>query len=200
MRGTVIVFAKAPRAGAVKTRLAADIGPARATALFRIMTERTIAEAARGQWRTIVAVDPAAALSGWENLFPPHVTRIPQGGGDLGRRMKRAFASVKEGPAVIIGADAPGLRAAHLRAAFQALAGADAAFGPARDGGYWLIGLANRRAAPDLFESVRWSSPNALADTLKTLPPAFKTAMLEPLSDIDEAADLVHFGLRATSQ
>ena len=200
MRGTVIVFAKAPRAGAVKTRLAAGIGAGRAAALFRVMTERVVSEAAKGPWRTIVAVDTALALSGWDNIFLENASRRLQGSGDLGARMARAFHAAPPGPVIIIGADAPALRARHLRNAFKALAGADAVFGPAEDGGYWLIGLARRRAAPDLFQNVRWSSPHALADTMKTLPRAFKTAMLATLSDIDEAADLVHLGLRATSQ
>lgn len=200
MRGTVIIFAKAPRAGAVKTRLAAGIGAGRAAALFRIMTERVVSEAVKGPWRTIVAVDSASALSGWENIIPRKVSRRLQGGGDLGARMARAFHAAPPGPVMIIGADAPGLRARHLREGFRALNGADAVFGPARDGGYWLMGLSRRRAAPDLFQGVRWSSPHALADTLNTLPPAFKTAMLTTLSDIDEAADLVHLGPRATSR
>ncbi len=198
MRGTVFVFAKAPRAGMVKTRLAADIGVGRAAALFRIMTERTVAAAIDGPWRTIVAVDSASALSGWSNIFSQNVGRRLQGPGDLGRRMARALRTAPPGPAIIVGADAPGLRTAHLRQAFHALRGADAVFGPAADGGYWLIGLARRRSAPALFDGVRWSTAHALQDTAKTLPPSFKTAMLETLSDIDEARDLVHLGPRST--
>jgi len=198
MRGTVIVFAKAPRAGAVKTRLAADIGAGRAAALFRIMTERTVATAVAGPWRTIIAVDSAAALTGWGNVFPPCISRRVQGPGDLGDRMGRQFRDAPPGPVIIIGADAPGLRTAHLHQAFQALRSADAVFGPAADGGYWLIGLARRCAAPDLFDGVRWSSQHALEDTTKSLPAAFKTAMLETLSDVDEARDLVHLGPRST--
>ena len=200
MLGTVIVFAKAPLAGAVKTRLAAGIGAGRAAALFRIMIERVVSETASGPWRTIVALDKASALAGWDNLFPQTVSRRLQGEGDLGARMGRVFRTAPPGPAIIIGADAPGIRARHLLNAFCALKGADAVFGPARDGGYWLIGLSRRRAAPALFDGVRWSTPNALADTVKTLPPTFKTAMLDTLSDIDEAPDLVYFGARSTSQ
>ncbi len=200
MRGTVVIFAKAPRAGAVKTRLGAHIGMGRAAALFRIMTERTIAEASRGAWRTVIAVDPASALSGWEHLFPPHIERVLQGRGDLGQRMTRALENILEGPVIIIGADAPGLRAGHLRRGFATLQGADAVFGPAADGGYWLIGLARRRAAPCLFRNVRWSSEHALADTIASLPLAHKIAMLDTLADIDEPGDLEYFGNRATAR
>lgn len=200
MRGTVFIFVKAPRAGKVKTRLGAGIGMGRAAALFRIMTERTIIEAEKGDWRVVLAVDPAAALEGWGSLWPPHLERMAQGSGDLGDRMKRVSSAAPTGPVVVIGADAPGLRARHISAAFAALKGADAVFGPAGDGGYWLIGLARRRSAPNLFEQVRWSTKHALKDTKKSLPAGFHTAMLEKLHDVDEAKDLGALGPHATAR
>jgi uncharacterized protein len=199
MRGTVIIFVKAPRAGAVKTRLGAQIGMGRAAALFRIMTERTIAEAVKGDWRTCLAVDPPSAVTGWDSLWPPRLSRMAQAPGDFGARMAHSFNAAPPGPVLIIGADAPGLRARHLRQAFKVLGRADAVFGPAEDGGYWLIGLARRRCAPNLFEGVRWSTKHALADTVKTLPGGFQVAHLETLADIDEVRDLENFGLCATA-
>ncbi|MEM8937174.1 MAG: TIGR04282 family arsenosugar biosynthesis glycosyltransferase [Pseudomonadota bacterium] len=196
-RGTVIVFSKAPRAGAVKTRLAAEIGAGRATALFRVMLDRTITEAQKGPWRLQLAVDP---FGGFERVWPTGVKRIAQGPGDLGARMARVFKDAPAGPVLIIGADAPGLRAHHLRAAFNHLRGADAVFGPAQDGGYWLVGLARRPAAldlfyPDLFRNVRWSSEHALSDTLRSLPATFDVQILsDTLADIDEAKDLSALG------
>ncbi|MEO1243360.1 MAG: TIGR04282 family arsenosugar biosynthesis glycosyltransferase [Pseudomonadota bacterium] len=200
MRSTVIVFVKAPQAGRVKTRLGADVGMGRAAALFRIMTERTVGEAMKGPWRTVLAVDPPRAVAGFETLWPSRLVRTPQARGDLGARMRHAFDIAPPGPVVIVGADAPGLRARHLREAFAALNGADALFGPAEDGGYWLIGLARRKAAPHLFNSVRWSTRHALADTLKTLPPSFRIQYLERLRDIDDAADLSVMSSRATAR
>ncbi len=198
MRGTVTIFVKAPRAGKVKTRLGVGIGMGRAAALFRIMTERTVAEAVKGEWRTCLAVDPPSAVTGWDRLWPPQLSRMAQGPGDLGARMVRAFSAAPPGPVLIIGADAPGLRARHLRQAFKALGRADAVFGPAEDGGYWLIGLSRRRAAPGLFNNVRWSTKYALADTMKTLPQYFQVEMLESLQDIDVAKDLSALGARST--
>ncbi|MEM9496095.1 MAG: TIGR04282 family arsenosugar biosynthesis glycosyltransferase [Pseudomonadota bacterium] len=203
-RGTLIIMAKAPRAGAVKTRLGRDIGMGRAAALFRILSERTIEEARRGDWRTIIAVSPTnAAIDGWGALWPAGVARIPQGAsdftaGDLGERMSRAMRAAPAGPIVVIGADAPGMRARHIRTAFSTLNGADAVFGPANDGGYWLIGLARRRTAPALFYGVRWSSPHALADTVESLPAGFSVKYLPTLGDVDTAADLASIGLRST--
>ena len=179
MRGTVFVFVKAPRAGQVKTRLGEGVGMGRAAALFRALTERTIKEAAKGDWETVLAVDPPGAVRGWRALWPPYLPRVAQGPGDLGARMSRVIADASPGPVVIIGADAPGLRARHLRQAFHALGRADAVFGPAQDGGYWLIGLARRKPAPDLFGGVRWSTAHALDDTLASLPEGFDVRYLE---------------------
>ena len=210
MRGTLVVFVKAPRAGRVKTRLGADIGMGAAAALFRIMTKRAILEAEKSGVRVVLAVDPVAALEGWGSVWPAHLPRMAQwqgvlgpdvlGTGDLGARMGRFFAGLPRGPVAIIGADAPGLRARHLRAAFDALRGADAVFGPAADGGYWLIGLARRRPAPDLFRSVRWSTRYALADTRASLPDGFSVAMLETLRDVDGAGDLAALGAHSTAR
>ena len=72
--------------------------------------------------------------------------------------------------------------------------------GPAEDGGYWLVGLNRRRAAPNLFRGVRWSTKHALADTLKTLPASFYVGMLERLADVDEAKDLSLMGPAAAAR
>ena len=199
MRGTVIIFVKTPVAGRVKTRLGADIGYGRAAALFRMLAHRTMMQSEKGPWQTMLAVDPPAATHLSAQFWPPHVVRMPQGPGDLGQRMAHAFENAPPGPVIIIGADAPGLRARHLRQAFEALNGGDAVFGPAVDGGYWLVGLNRRRAAPDLFNGVRWSSRHALKDTLKTLPADFEVRMLETLADVDEAKDLTIIGAAASA-
>ncbi|MFQ5562206.1 MAG: TIGR04282 family arsenosugar biosynthesis glycosyltransferase [Parvularculaceae bacterium] len=189
-RGTLIVFVKAPQAGRAKTRLGREIGMGRAAALFRIMTKMTLRQTAEGRWRTALAVDPPSAIRGWEKLWPEVFPRVSQGPGDLGARMERMFRWAPPGPVVIIGADAPGLRARHIRQAFSELARADAVFGPAEDGGYWLIGLARRKRAPHLFENVRWSCEFSLQDTLNSLPPSFSVQFLETLRDVDVAVDL----------
>ncbi|WP_375203565.1 TIGR04282 family arsenosugar biosynthesis glycosyltransferase [Hyphococcus sp.] len=199
MRGTVIIFVKAPVAGRVKTRLGADIGYGRAAALFRTLTQRTILESLKGEWQTVLAVDPPLAAHESARFWPSCLPRVPQGQGDLGQRMARAFDHAPPGPVIIIGADAPGLRAQHLRAAFHALKGAGAVFGPAEDGGYWLVGLNRRRAAPELFKGVRWSTKHALKDTVQTLPPDFDVRMIETLADVDEAKDLAVIGPAAAA-
>ena len=190
MRGSLFIFVKAPRAGMVKTRLGEAIGHGRATSLFRHMTHQTISEASKGDWLTALAVDPKGAVNEIYRDWPDAIPRIGQGVGDLGDRMTRFLAAAPPGPVVIIGADAPAMRVRHLRTAFRALAGSDAVFGPAHDGGFWLIGLARRRPAPDLFAGVRWSTEHTLEDTLASLPRAFRVQKIDMLHDVDEASDL----------
>lgn len=197
MRGTLIIFVKAPVAGSVKTRLAKTLGPGRAAAIYRRLTANTIAQATRGPWRTVLAVDPASSVRGFASLWPAHLPREPQGKGNLGDRMRRLIDSAPKGPVVIIGSDAPSLRARHLRAAFRSLAGADAIVGPAPDGGYWLIGLARRRGRAPAFDGVRWSSAQALEDTIQSLPCDWRIRRAESLADIDDAADLARAGVNA---
>jgi hypothetical protein len=190
-RASLIVFVKAPKAGLVKTRLAREIGSGRAAALFRLLTELTLSEALNMSRRCdlVLAIAPRGDIGGWRRLWPKSFRRIAQASGDLGARLLAALAETR-GPVLVIGADAPALRARHLRAAQKALERADAVFGPAEDGGFWLIGLARRKRAPDLFKGVRWSTRHALADARKSLPEEFRIAYLESLRDVDSAADL----------
>jgi uncharacterized protein len=186
-RRHVAVFLRAPRLG-VKSRLAAGIGALAALRFYRETSTRLLRALARDRrWRLELWVTPdRAARARWPVAAP----RRGQGGGDLGRRMARVFALLPPGPAVIVGSDIPALRPAHILAAFRALDRAEAAFGPAADGGYWLVGLRRRPRVPRaLFEGVRWSSPQALADTLAGLPRGMSVALLETLADVDDAAD-----------
>lgn len=191
-RGTLIIFVKAPKAGRVKTRLAREIGVGRAAAIFRHLTALTLTEADKLEREAdlVLAVDPRAELRAWGHLWPPAFARVAQCDGDLGARLSAALQSAPRGPVVVIGADAPLMRAGHIRQAFRALARADAVFGPAEDGGFWLIGLARRNRAPRLFKGVRWSSRHTLADTLKSLPKGFAVEQIKKLCDIDDAKDL----------
>jgi hypothetical protein len=190
MRRTLIIMAKAPEAGRVKTRLGRQIGMGRAAEAFRLLLRATLDEACSREWSTVVAVEPRAGIRAWRHLWPATAHVMPQARGDLGARMSAAMAAVSKGPVIVIGADAPALRRRHLRHAFRALERVDAVFGPADDGGYWLIGLSRKRRAPALFNGVRWSSAHALADTIASLPSDFAVERLEMLRDVDCAEDL----------
>ena len=190
----LVVMVKEPIAGRVKTRLARGIGVVRATAFYRDTTAAVLMRVSSPkEWRTILAVAPDRA--GNAGMWAPDLARIPQGGGDLGQRMQRLMDELPPGPIVIIGSDIPGIRAEHIRAAFRALGSHDAVFGPAPDGGYWLVGLKRFPRIPRAFANVRWSSQHALDDTLRNLTGS-AVARLVTLDDIDEAADLAGSGGR----
>ena len=113
---------------------------------------------------------------------------MPQGGGDLGQRMARALRTTP-GPTVLIGSDIPGVRRRHIARAFRVLGGSPSVIGPARDGGFWLVGLAHPKRAPaTLFKGVPWSSPTTLQNTRPALP--HPVADIDTLGDVDDAADL----------
>ena len=185
MKDTVIVFARAPRLGAVKRRLARDIGD-RAALRFHSGTLHGLLRSLRQdrRFRTILATTPDHA----NFVLPWLVPRIPQGKGDLGQRMDRACRRFQRGNVVIIGCDFPEASATDARAAFRALGSASAVFGPAEDGGYWLVGLAPKRPARP-FANARWSSEHALADTLANFR-GRRIARLRCLRDVDTAADM----------
>lgn len=120
--------------------------------------------------------------------------RPPRGAGralhGVAHRAGQTSWAGTSGPVLIVGADIPGLTRHHVWRAFRALGSSEAVFGPAPDGGYWLIGTKGLRPPPPrLFAGVRWSSPHALEDTLATLP-GVRIAMVDTLADVDEAADL----------
>ncbi len=132
-----------------------------------------------------IAATPDRALRGAARRHRG-VAVFGQGRGDLGQRMRRAIELCPPGPVVLVGADIPALAARHVAAAFRLLGGCDLVFGPARDGGFWLVGARRRPCPPALFRNVRWSSPDALADTLAGLPASLRIGFVERLEDVDD--------------
>lgn len=184
----LVVMTKEPRAGRVKTRLARDAGAMSATCFCRTNLALTLQRVATStRWRTILAVAPDAAAA--SPMFPAGVVRMKQGPGDLGQRLQRVFAAAPAGPVVVIGGDIPAIRASDIATAFAALRGADAVFGPASDGGYWLIGLAPRARHLPVFDKVRWSSASALSDTRANLA-GRRVREIARKHDVDDGADL----------
>jgi rSAM/selenodomain-associated transferase 1 len=194
----VILFARAPRLGQVKRRLAAGIGPVAALRFYRNQLSRMLRELATlKNFDITVALTPRHA----KLRSPKHLTVMTQSHGDLGARMHAAFNRYRNRPVILIGSDIPGLNHRHIRAAAKALNSHHAAFGPAADGGYYLIAMGPHRPA-NPFANVRWSSPTALADTLVNFR-AQRIATLETLHDIDTANDFKTYAscaLRRTPQ
>jgi rSAM/selenodomain-associated transferase 1 len=179
-------MAKEPRLGTVKTRLGREIGAVAATGFYRCVTANLIRRLARDRrWYTVLAVAPDNALT--SAFWPQDVDRLPQGQGDIGQRMARQLSRDRSSPAVLVGSDIPGLRASHIAEAFALLRRHQVVFGPAEDGGFWLIGVNSRVPLAGLFDGVRWSSPHALADTLKNVA-GLRVALAARLPDVDDAA------------
>ena len=189
VRQTLIVMVKEPRPGRVKTRLGRDIGLVPAAWWFRHQTAQLLRRVVDPRWQVVLAVSPDVAGMN-SRVWPGHLPRISQGGGDLGARMARVLKTAAPGRACVIGADIPGIDRHQVACAFRALGRHDAVFGPAEDGGYWLIGLKHPERQPAGFlRGVRWSTEHALADSIATLPD-HRIAQVARLRDVDTADDL----------
>jgi rSAM/selenodomain-associated transferase 1 len=185
VKNTVYVFARAPRLGTVKRRLAAGIGAIAALRFYRTTLAMTLRRlAADRRFRTMLAVTPDGARGPWRRGLPV----AGQGGGDLGARMHRIARHHARSRVAIVGADIPDLRADDVAAAFRMLRAENACFGPAEDGGYWLVALGPRRPACP-FARVRWSGRHALADTLLNFR-HHSVAFVRALRDVDTEVDL----------
>lgn len=188
MTRTLLIFARAPRLGAAKRRLAHDIGLVEAQRFYIRTMTTTVRRLSRNRhWRTVLAV------TGGATRWPGGIARIDQVEGSLGRRMDHAIRSMPPGPVVLVGTDIPDLALRHITGAFSALGDHDAVFGPATDGGYWLVGLRRRPFQPRLDGLVRWSSKHALTDTMALFDRRVRVAMVETLADIDDGSDLARW-------
>lgn len=189
MTRTLIIMLKEPRPGRVKTRLGQDIGMIAAAWWFRHQTAGLIRLLRDPRWQVVLAVSPDRE-GGQSRVWPADLPRWPQGGGNLGVRMARMMRCARPGPVCVIGADILGIGRRHIARAFTAMGDADVVFGPAPDGGYWLVGVRNARSVPrGLFTGVRWSTPHALSDTVASVPGA-RVVYTDTLHDVDTLDDL----------
>ena len=188
----MIVFARAPRPGRVKTRLAPLLGAEGAARLHARLVARTLATATAAG-RVELHCDPGTRDLFFRSMRRRFgVTLRAQGKGDLGERMYRAFRRTmrRHRPVVLVGSDCPALVAADLHAAARALqGGVDAVFSPAEDGGYALIGL--RRLSPRLFADIAWGGPDVMAQTRARLRAlGWRWRELRVLWDVDRPEDV----------
>lgn len=188
-RPLVIVFARVPQLGRVKTRLARGIGHPSALRFYRATLAAILRRlSADPRWETRIAATPdRLARSGWRLRWGLAVD--PQGHGDLGRRMLRAIRRAGRRPVAIVGCDIPALDAAAVDEALRVLACHDVVFGPSTDGGYWLIGWRGTKPSLRLFDGVRWSASttrDACVDRLR----GKRLGYARVLDDVDEVEDL----------
>ena len=190
----IIVFAKAPVAGFVKTRLIPALGAEGAANLARDMLRHTLAQAlAAGAQAVELCMSPAPRDPAWQGVaLPQSVEPSDQGSGDLGARMSRAVEralALGQGPVLLIGTDCPALDAAQIKEAARQLTHHDAVLLPAADGGYVLLGL--QAPCPGLFTDMAWSTPVVATETLSRMVRVGLNVWQGPtLHDIDEPSDL----------
>lgn len=194
--GHLLIFAREPVLGRVKTRLAAGIGAEAALATYRellALTARAIAAAGvpATVWlaeEPVPPCEPAQFRPEWPGL----PWRVQPPAESLGARMAHAFSAAfaaGAGQAIIIGTDCPGLSAKLLQRAFELLLSHDVVLGPAADGGYYLLGM--NKLEPELFANKDWSTATVLPDTLAdAVRLGLRVAQLPTLHDVDSAEDL----------
>jgi hypothetical protein len=190
----VAIMAKAPRPGAVKTRLVPPLTPTQAARLYRCFLLDKIAQVRTlADMHPVVAYTPRAARDVFETLAP-RLTLLPQRGADLGARLINGLAELLargHAGAMAIDSDTPTLPREFLQRGVDALSRgeADVVVGPTEDGGYYLIGV--RRERPELFTDMPWSTPAVLSETLRRARAAGLTTICLPeWFDVDTGPDL----------
>jgi rSAM/selenodomain-associated transferase 1 len=186
------IFAKEPRPGQVKSRLAAVTSPEWAAKVADAFLRDTVSRLAQVDAERFLVYDPAEGREYFPPLAGNRYELLPQEGGDLGRRMEQFILGRLQAGAqriVIVGADSPTLPPEWIERAFQELAKSDLVLGPATDGGYYLLGCAG--APPPIFDHISWGTERVLCETIGRLTnDAGRLALLPPWYDVDTLADL----------
>ncbi|MDG2194394.1 MAG: TIGR04282 family arsenosugar biosynthesis glycosyltransferase [Polaribacter sp.] len=184
----LFVFVRNPELGKVKTRLATAVGDKTALTIYKFLLEHT------KKTTQHLPCDKAVYYSVnirerdiWhKNTYQKHL----QKGADLGSRMQQAFInSFADGyeKVVIIGSDLPDLEEQHILEAFQQLNTNDVVLGPAKDGGYYLLGM--KKLHPNIFQNKKWGTASVRKETLKDLKKV-TVHLLEELNDVDVRKDI----------
>lgn len=195
----VLVYAKYPTPGAVKTRIAKIIGNEKAAELYRkmlfVVVDGLLEALASDRFDVIVCFDPAQSAAAYEKLFPGRrLSFLAQRGNDLGERLENSFEGMLEAyeRVLVVGTDCVELSRAILEEAASGLKSADAVVGPATDGGYYLIGLKEPR--PELFRGIEWSTSRVLGQTLERCQTLNLTVhRLAELTDVDTVDELSRY-------
>ncbi len=189
MTNALIIFIKNPKLGKVKTRLASTLGEANALHIYKQLLKYTLAMSLEVNAERFLFYDDIIAQDDeWEN---ENFTKQIQLGNDLGEKMNNAFDKtlLKFKKAVIIGSDCFDLTPSIIHEAFQLLENNDVVIGPAKDGGYYLLGM--KELHQTLFENISWSTPEVLEKTIAICKKQKLAYCLLPiLSDIDVEDDL----------
>jgi rSAM/selenodomain-associated transferase 1 len=194
----ILFFVKAPLRGKVKTRLAATLGEDAALVLHRSFALDLLSTVDSTGMAVQVFYTPSNARDSVADWLGRGRRYTPQEGPDLGSRMENAFRTAFAAGAeraVLVGSDLPDLPGEVFAEAFQALGDNDAVIGPARDGGYYLIGFRRDTFLPGIFPAMAWGTDGVFRETLKRFDAAnYRVSLLREWRDMDTADDLA--GLR----
>ncbi|WP_299213196.1 TIGR04282 family arsenosugar biosynthesis glycosyltransferase [uncultured Dokdonia sp.] len=184
----LLIFTRNPELGKVKTRLAKGVGQENALTIYKQLVQHTHDVVVQNKCTKRVGYSVKVRENDlWEtSLFE----KFQQEGNDLGERMEHAFSEAFADDykkVIIIGSDLYDLQPHHLEEAFDALTTHDTVIGPAKDGGYYLLGM--KFLIPKVFEDKEWGSDSVLKQTLENLT-SYTVQTLEELNDIDIAEDL----------
>ncbi len=196
-RDCLLFFVKDPESGGVKTRLAAVLGQDKATGLYRCFVLDmldSLDSVTKVHTELVVCFTPAQARSKMETWLGKERSYLAQEGEDLGQRMGRAFAwACNHGyeRVVLLGSDLPGLPSPVVATALDNLGHHGAVLGPARDGGYYLIGFQREYFLPTVFENMTWGGPGVCQETLARMrATGIEPALAPDWQDIDRPEDL----------
>jgi rSAM/selenodomain-associated transferase 1 len=193
----LVVMAKDPVPGQVKTRLQPRLSSADAADLYLCFLEDRLRDVASlPEIDRAVAFAPATAADRFASLAPEGFLLFPQRGNNLGEKLDDLFSTtlaLDYEAVVATDSDSPDLPRSLFRDAFTLLAGgSDVVFGPCRDGGYYLVGM--KTAAPGLFANIPWSTSQVLEESLAAAARlGLKADLLPPWQDIDTFEDLLAF-------
>ena len=190
----ILLFVKAPVAGKVKTRLAAEIGEEATAGLYKCFVEDVLSMIKNVDSGLRLCFHPPEAMSQVRQWLGDQYSYRPQRGDDLGERLKNAFAGAFEegfSRVVAIGSDSPDLPEEFLVQAFTGLGSCDAVIGPSSDGGYYLIGFSKDSFATEAFDGIAWSTSAVCGQTQEKLKSCGLNIHLLPLwHDVDTRSDL----------
>ena len=193
----LVVMAKAPRAGLVKTRLSPPLAPGDAAALYRCFLKDRLREVKACRWvGKTVAFTPESEKAFFQREVPAGFELLLQEGESLSQRVSGIFTRLfarRHRAVVVTDSDSPDLPAALLDESFRALTGgADVVFGPCLDGGYYLVGM--KEEIPGFFEGIPWSTSKVLDESLgRASRLGLSVVLLAPWQDIDTGEDLRAF-------
>mgnify|MGYP005706218353 FL=1 len=186
-KACLVIMAKEPLPGRVKTRLAKEVGSTVAAWWSRHQLKKTIRNLNDPRWDIVISLSPDFFVKR-SKFWPSKIKCIPQGRGDLGQKMRNILKLFTNRPVCIIGGDIPGITRLEVSKAFKKLASRKFVIGPAEDGGFWLIGHKGKPPTK-LFDGVRWSSSWAYLDTIETFE-GQSFSCLSKLRDVDSLLDL----------